>query len=380
MPWHFRPPLPRVRGSVDRTPPALDLGKLLARMTHPTTRRGTTRLSAGVVLLALTLASLPCRPAAAYDAIDVYDKRQVQGFTVYVNPQVLKQKQPAADALRELDGQLARVRSVVPRRALAALLKIPVWLEWETKPDGAAEFHPSAGWLKEHGYNPAKAGGVELSNAKNFVKWSRAEQPWMVLHEMSHGYHFLVLGEGHKGVKEAYRGAMDRKLYDLVEYAGRLKKRAYAATDEKEYFAEASEAFFGRNDFYPYVRTDLEKHDPAGFQLMREAWGIDVDEAERLLDKAEAAAKGGNAAGALAFLGKLTPAGRADKEVAERLAALQAKLEPAAEKLLADVEPMAKGGRRAAAVTRLKELSASMAGSAVGDRAKARLDELSAKP
>ena len=28
------------------------------------------------------------------------------------------------------------------------------------------------------------------------------------------------------------------------------------------YYAETSEAFFGTNDFYPYVRSELRRHDP----------------------------------------------------------------------------------------------------------------------
>ena len=332
-----------------------------------------------VALVAVVVLILPL-PARAFDPTEAYEKRTVQGFTVYVNPLVLKQRQPAADALRELDGQLTRIRGVVPKRALAAMLKMPIWLEWEAKPNGAAEFHPSAGWLTANGYNPAKAGGVELSNARNFVKWSRDVQQWMLLHEMSHGYHFLVLGEADKRVKEAYRNAMDKHLYDSVEYARREKKQAYAATNEKEYFAEMSEAYFGRNDFYPYNRADLQKHDPVAFKLMYDAWGMAVAEGEPWVEKAEAAVKAGNAAGALTYLAKLTPDARADKELAGRLAALSPALAPAAEAALGEVEAMVAAGRRGAAVARLKDLAAATAGTPAGEKAQRRLDELAGKP
>ena len=39
-----------------------------------------------------------------------------------------------------------------------------------------------------------------------------------------------------------------------------------------EYFAEASEAYFGTNDFYPFVRQELEQHDPEMFLLLKKLW------------------------------------------------------------------------------------------------------------
>lgn len=46
----------------------------------------------------------------------------------------------------------------------------------------------------------------------------------------------------------------------------------YATTNVMEYFAEASEAMFALNDFYPWTRNDLWHHDPDGYRLIWEAW------------------------------------------------------------------------------------------------------------
>src|ERR1044072_1791749 len=75
-------------------------------------------------------------------------------------------------------------------------------------------------WVEQDGYNPAKAGGIEISNSLNFVSWSRAEQPCMVLPELAHAYHFLVLGESHPQITAPYRHAVERGLYESVDYAG----------------------------------------------------------------------------------------------------------------------------------------------------------------
>jgi hypothetical protein len=121
--------------------------------------------------------------------------------------------------------------------------------------------------------NPDKAGAVEIANCKNFLSWTR-EQPWMVLHELAHGYHDRTLGDDNADVKAAYQAAVDAKTYESVLHVNGRKQRHYALTNDKEYFAEASEAYFGTNDFFPFVRAELKQHDPRGFAMIEKAWGV----------------------------------------------------------------------------------------------------------
>ena len=153
-------------------------------------------------------------------------------------------------------------------------MQVRIWVEWDKKPNGAAEYHVSRGWLQANGYNPEKAGGIEISNTRNFVNWSRSAQPCMVMHELAHAYHHLVLGDKHAGIDAAFKQAVDRKLYESVGYVLGGNKRAYAMNNAKEYYAELTEAYFGKNDFFPFTRSDLEKHDPVGNQLMESTWGV----------------------------------------------------------------------------------------------------------
>jgi hypothetical protein len=225
------------------------------------------------------LAALLVVPAEApgqdrnYEPQSVYQEQSIQGFTVLVSPQVLAQARAAADVRAELARQFGEVVEVVPPPAVSALRKVTIWVEWSRRPDAGAEFHPSRRWLEENGYNPAKTGNVEISNSVNFLKWSRAEQPCMVMHELAHAYHFLVLGEKHPEIAAAYQQAVARKSYESVDYFGGGKRRAYALVDEKEYFAELSEAYFCRNDYYPFTRADLQRHDPLGHELLQRLWG-----------------------------------------------------------------------------------------------------------
>ena len=49
-------------------------------------------------------------------------------------------------------------------------------------------------------------------------------------------------------------------------------ERAYAMTDAQEYFAEGTEAFFGRNDFFPFTRDELKATDMELFLVLNQVW------------------------------------------------------------------------------------------------------------
>ena len=38
---------------------------------------------------------------------------------------------------------------------------------------------------------------------------------------------------------------------------------------------QATEALFGRNDFFPFTRAELEKHDPAMSAMVARMWGVE---------------------------------------------------------------------------------------------------------
>jgi len=98
-------------------------------------------------------------------------------------------------------------------------------------------------------------------------------QPWAVLHELAHAYHDRVLGFDYEPIKSEHQRVIREKLYESVLHISGRVKRHYALVDHKEYFAEMSEAYFGTNDFYPFVRAELEEHDPGTFALLGRIWG-----------------------------------------------------------------------------------------------------------
>src|SRR5580700_9063192 len=119
-------------------------------------------------LSSFALLALFCSSAFAFDPTEKYARREIQGFTILVNPEVDQHPEEAKAAFAELESQLKKIEEVVPEKPLAAMKKIKFWVEWEVKKNGAAEFHVSAGFLKNNGYNPDKVQSVEIHNLKNF--------------------------------------------------------------------------------------------------------------------------------------------------------------------------------------------------------------------
>jgi len=209
-----------------------------------------------------------------YPPTDQYEARQVEGWPVLISRDLLRTEPELADrTLALLRMQLYQVGRTIPARALEQLRQIRIWVEERESHTPCMAYHPDAGWLREHGMNPEKAHCVELANARNFLTWTH-DQPWMVLHELAHGYHHQFLDRGFENPRIAatFAQAKAEKLYDSVLRINGKDDRAYAATNPMEYFAEASEAYFGTNDFYPYVRSELQRHDPRMFNLLESLW------------------------------------------------------------------------------------------------------------
>jgi hypothetical protein len=137
---------------------------------------------------------------------------------------------------------------------------------------------------------------VEVSNARNFVDWSRKEQPFAALHELAHAYHFHVIGYDEPAVLQAYQHARENGLYPSVKFITGSEKPGYAATNPQEYLAELSEAYFGKNDFYPFTRDELQEYDPVGYHLMQQAWGTPRDETARAKARGTATRRTGKSA------------------------------------------------------------------------------------
>jgi len=206
-----------------------------------------------------------------YEPTSNYTIQDIEGWKIYVNNCLLNEKKELGCKLLELmKVKLFDINRTVPNPALDEIHKVRIWLEAESEVTCAC-YHPSKNWLIDNGFNPEKAKSVEIGNPDNFLKWT-LHQPSMVLHELAHGYHHQFLGYDNPDIKEAYKKAVEDKLYESVlRYDGQTA-RAYALNNDQEYFAELTESYFGTNDFYPFVRAEIMQHDPKMFQTLKKLW------------------------------------------------------------------------------------------------------------
>jgi putative membrane-bound dehydrogenase-like protein len=233
-----------------------------------------TSLAAGIIPANPSHDQQGKEPAKRLVPTSQYTTQSIEGWTVRVNKTLLgEQAELGSKALRLLETKLYEIRRVVPERACAELQKVPIWLGIDDGSAPCAEYHVSKDWLRENGFNPEKAKAVEIGNATRFLRWT-IDQPTMLLHELAHAYHDQVLTFDHAEVLAAYKAAKERKNYESVlRFSGKME-RAYALVNHHEYFAEATEAYFGTNDFYPFVRAELKEHDPEIFRILEDVWGV----------------------------------------------------------------------------------------------------------
>lgn len=202
--------------------------------------------------------------------------KTIEGWTVHIDPQLLKgeHSNEGAHALKMLANHLQRIAILLPDEQLAKMQKLEIWIEHHHPTLSSMQYHPSPGWLKKHGHDLRLAKKVHIPRAKHLLsRHQMLKHPAVVLHELAHAYHDQHLGFDNPRIIELYEKAKEAGIYEKVLLFNGKKVRHYALSNHKEYFAEGTEAYFYRNDFYPFVRAELKEHDPALHDLLVEIWG-----------------------------------------------------------------------------------------------------------
>jgi hypothetical protein len=211
-------------------------------------------------------------PAVRFDPV----LRDIEGWKVHVEPALIDgaHREEGAQALTMLANHLQRVKILVPAVPLAKMQTIEIWIEHDHPKLKAMQYHPSRGWLVANSHDPRLTRKVHITQARELLsRGQMLKHPAVVLHELAHGYHDQILSFDQPDILAAYRQARDSGSYtNVLLYTGRRVKH-YGLTDHKEYFAEGTEAFLYRNDFYPFVRAELKEHDPALHEVLVKIWG-----------------------------------------------------------------------------------------------------------
>lgn len=217
-------------------------------------------------------AEKPSPPAVRFDPV----AREIEGWTIHVEPSLLdgEHADEGAEALRMLASHLHRIALLLPDDRLEQMRTLEIWIEHDHPTLKAMQYHPGVDWLVEHGHDPRLVKKVHIPHAADLLSRQQiVKHPAVVLHELAHAYHDQILSFDDPRVVACYRQAKESGTYeDVLLYTGQ-KVKHYGLTNHKEYFAEGTEAYFYRNDFYPFVRAELKEHDPAFHDLLVEIWG-----------------------------------------------------------------------------------------------------------
>ena len=218
---------------------------------------------------------------ADWEPVPGYKYRSIDGFNLAVNKTVLEEDEKSTDRrkpMQVLELELDLLVGELPPRAVVVLREIPIWVEWDKIVDvdqnaprggrAVASYHPGNNRLHHYSFSSleskVKSNAVEIVSMKLLTAEHQGERHRSVLlHEVTHAIHHHLFDFDNPHIKAAYQNAMSHKLY-----AGE-----YASTNEREYFAEVSCAYFGHLDYAPHNGEELKQYDPVGYQMMELTWG-----------------------------------------------------------------------------------------------------------
>lgn len=225
-------------------------------------------------LLAGALGLLCASPARVLDGPVV--ERELVGWTVHVDRALLEGEgaELGRQALAALESHLVQISILMEDALLEDLRGLEIRLDLDDEDMGGMQYHPGQGWLRNNGHSLDLWRKVHIPQAAELVsRRMAAVQPRVILHELAHAYHDQILGFDEERIQATWQAAMDEGLYEEVLHVNGRTVEHYSTTNHKEYFAESTEAYFGCNDYYPFVRAELEQHDPRMHALLAEIWG-----------------------------------------------------------------------------------------------------------
>lgn len=208
-----------------------------------------------------------------------YQIHTIEGFNVLVSDETMQHQETDEFERKPLDVlslELKTITQLMHPEAVAVLRKLIIWVQWNEqlpmangRPNNStAYYHPgSPQQMITEGRHPLQSKNVTINDMKLLTQVRQPKRDvggCLLLHEMSHAVHDRFLGYDDPKVKAAYQQAMERKLYD---------SGLYVSTNEHEFFAELTCAYFDQLGYYPRTRADLQKHDPFTYQFMESLWG-----------------------------------------------------------------------------------------------------------
>ena len=218
-----------------------------------------------------------------------WETQTISGFQVLLSQALLRKEAASSRAQQFMHDHLDAVTRIVPPAALQQLRRVRLWLDLDASgtsralafyksppsiPTASPSDRPTEHNFGYGGFHGAMFLGIVFPNIADAIAISEISRaPMIVLHELAHAYHHQVLGMWNPDIKQTYEAAKAKGLYRNVSFwNGNIAPVGYAMSNEREYFAGLTEAYFGQNAQNPFGANELKSRDPNGFRLVERAW------------------------------------------------------------------------------------------------------------
>jgi hypothetical protein len=210
-----------------------------------------------------------------------YAQRTVDGWTFFIERELAEEYPDlAVQAGSRLKNKLAEMLRVLPVASHDRLHAVPIFLllgkesKMGGRDNGAEYFQPSA---PEHNalLDPRWGGALVIYSARNYAWLTDDWALRLLFHEFGHAWHLGQWPESQPDIVAAWHNAVNARLYDGVkDVQGKRLEHAYAVTNQLEYFAELTCAYFLSGEYEPFNREELRRRDPQGFAMIEKMWGV----------------------------------------------------------------------------------------------------------
>ena len=208
-----------------------------------------------------------------------YDKRDINGWSVSVSPQLKDQPGLCATMVTLLSYKLHMIDHFIAEPGRKQLHEIPLWLEiGQTGPYiryCGSSSGANSGQLIGETVNPDKLGAVEIRDPQSMMTWALIEQS-DVLGALALAYYDRHAAkpdsELGKKITAAYEQAKKNSGHQAVLRFDGQRVPHPGLVSESQYFAELMESYFLVNDHYPFIRCELKDHDSAGYAIIAGLW------------------------------------------------------------------------------------------------------------
>jgi len=191
-----------------------------------------------------------------------YEQIQIQGFDIYIHPDV-KKASLYSQLITKITDELTRIVNKLPPEKVELLQEDhSVWVTDRENPHEKKGTPASVADYPFQVPNQDIYSNTEINRVNIYLFGGTSDIQNILLHEYAHLYEDFVMAEDkEQAIQKSYQNAMEQGLYQGF----------YAESNQYEYFAQLTAAYFDEATF-PQDRTQLRCYDKTGYEMIQHVW------------------------------------------------------------------------------------------------------------